>query len=434
MQDDTFLYSEKFQLVFITFCVRDSDFLSHVREFVSPELFTNEFAQRTMRLVLDFYDENLACPDSLIFHVLDDYFTKGLISDQLHATLNAFIDELFLIPLQNRKFLLAEHAKFCKGQLFKKNLLLATSHLKKGEVENAENVMKEVFSFRVSQSDANWIYYSSDPTERLKRRNREDGERFWTLIPDLDARVQGIKAGELAIWQSQRSSGGKSAALAFLARSFAFQGKKVLIATLEMSKEDYEDRLDMCCVGLTKERLFEYDTIHNRLVKMLRFGGSIVISEFPAKFTTVSHLQRFCEVMESVENFVPDVVIVDYLDLLGAEDASSDNSYAVGDEVTQRLKGWGKIKNYAIWSGSQSGRSAIEATRAGMQHMSGSMAKVFNADVILTINRTSTEAENNQTTIGVEKNRLGEAGFTVTINTDFSRMQFFTHAGEGYET
>jgi replicative DNA helicase len=237
--------------------------------------------------------------------------------------------------------------------------------------------------------------------------------------------VKGLKRGELGVLQSQRSSAGKSAALAFLARQFGFQGKKILIYTLEMSEEEYEDRLDMCIAGLQVDDLIDSSKIINNLRRLVLRGGNIFIKQFPGSMTTVSDLRKHKLLLEQTHGFHADVVLVDYGDELSPEKRSyASNSFEVGKEIYSHLRGWAVKEDVAIWTGMQSNRGAGDVVEADMEHSGESIAKAWIADLIFSINRTAKEQEEGITRLRVVKRRTGKARFTIKFRTDFDRMLF----------
>ena len=239
MSDFQERFDKRFQSSFLAHFLRDSEFLTFTKGQVKPELFSSEVQQRLIRLVNDFFNENKAAPSELIYQVVLDWKTKGVLGEEQSAALNIYLDDLFQIPLQNKAYLKNEFNRFAKEQMFKTNIIPITNLVKKGDFEKAEEKLKEIFSFSVKQELDLGRAYIPDPTDRITRRENEDTERFWFLIPELDRIIQGPKKGELWLWQSQKSSGGKSAALVHLARSFVFQKKKVLIYSMEMSEESF---------------------------------------------------------------------------------------------------------------------------------------------------------------------------------------------------
>lgn len=433
MSDFSEKFDIRFQKCFAAFLIRDSEFLDRVGPDLKPEIFANTTLQRLLRIVLDFWQQEHAAPDTLIFQVLDKLHVLGVLGQDAFDLCNKTADELFAVKLQNRQYLLNEYVTFLKHQLFKTKLPQAVEYEKKGDFEACENILKEVFLFKAKKSDDLGGFLDADPAARIERRKVQDVKRFWTLIPEVDSRIDGLRGGELGVFQSQRSSAGKTAALAFLARSFAFQGRKVAIYTIEMSRESYEDRMDQTIAGLTKSGLTDEVAIRTRMSAMLRHGGNVFIQDFPMNKTRVSDLKRHWEMLQSVYGYRADALIVDYADILQPETRElRSNMFAAGEEIYQELHGWLQEEDLVCWTGMQSNREAMNETHADQKHAGGSIAKIQIADLVLSINRTEEEEKNGITRLNVVKSRNDPARYDIEIRHDFSRMQFW--AGCNYST
>jgi galactitol-specific phosphotransferase system IIB component len=419
------LFDVKFQNLFLCHALRDTTFLDRIHADVIPELFGNEYAQRACRLIVEFFRTEHTAPGELIFHVLDDLKAQQLLGESLASNLSTYIDDLFKLPLHNRVYLLKEFDRFVRHQRFRKDIIPAAELVTAGRFDEAEELLKHTFAFHPRKEHDLGRMLEADPTKRIRRRLEEDTQRFWWLIPEIDRVIRGSKRGELGVLQSQRSSAGKSAALAFLARQYAFQNKRILIYTLEMSEEEYEDRLDMCIAGVVKEALTDHQRLSRKLGKMFKRGGRIWIKQFPGQLSTVSDLREHKQLLEQVHGFYADAILVDYADELGSENRSrAGNTFEVGKEIYSHLRGWAVKDDVVIWTGMQSNRSAGDVDVADMENSGESIAKAWIADLIISINRTKKEAEDGTTRLYVVKNRTGIARFTIKIKTDFQRMQF----------
>ena len=417
-------FDRHYQQHFVNFLLRDSGFVERVHPDIKPEMFADEMLQIIVRLILQHYDAEKAAPGTLIFRRLSQLRDGNIVSAGAADAISKVLDELFELPLRNRTYLLSEFADFVVFQTFSTNIIPAAQYMERGDYPKAKQLVLEVFEREVATEVDIGGFYTADPSTRIARRLEQDQQRFWTLIAPLDAAVQGIARGELAVWQSQRSSGGKSAAMVLTARNLAFLGFNVWIVSLEMSKEQYEDRLDMCAAGLLREQLTDREKISLALCRILR--GQIFISQFPGKLTKTSDLMRYKKIIENVHGFHPDVVLLDYADELASE--SGETGFEGGKEVYSMVRGWAVKDQIAIWTGMQSNRPGMEAEYADMEHSGESIAKAWIADLIVSINRSPDDLAAGRTTLYVVKNRNNSARFPIVINTDFSRMAFYTLA------
>ncbi len=417
-----FQFDEFFQKNYVAFLLRDPIFFGRVRADVTAELFTSTQAQKVARLVLGFAEEHHCPPGELIYTELENLQKHAVMSAEDLAPLKRYIRELLSLDLHNRSFLLQEHDKFMGYQRLIEAFPKFSSAMKDGDYDEANTLLTNLVTRTSKFSDVG-DFFSSDPSARIERRGQEEGERFLLGIPELDATIQGLKRRQIGVWLSQRSSAGKSAALIHLAKWFVMQGKQVLCITMEDTKEDFEDKLDMCVSGVHTEDLQDGDKIRSAMQRWFRRNGRVHIAEFPP--SKVSELRAYAAYLKQVHNWIPDVVLVDYADLCESEGGNT-KSFETGDQVYKSLGKWAKEEDCLIWTASQSGRAAMEAIVADQQHAAGSIAKMYHAHLVISINRTSQEQAEGLTNLHVVKNKNGQARFTKTIHSDFDRMHFRT--------
>lgn len=420
------LFDAHFQRSFLAFMLRDSEFLERVVRDVTHEMFSDEYGKRIVTSCKEFFATHRAAPNTLIFSLFGQYLQAGLIKQDLHDLCTKFADDLFAIPLQNKGYLLGQFEKFLKHRLFEVALPKVVDLIRKADFETAESELKNVFLFKPTSANSFGTEFNANVEERSARRETEEKSRFWLLIPPIDRHIRGLRRGEIGVWQSQRSSAGKSCALAHCAKAFAMQGKNVVIFTLEMGEHAYEDRLDMAISGLSRDGMKDTERLRVRIQGMLRHSGRILVKSLPAYTTRCSDLRAHCRMLESLKGFKADAVLIDYADLLAPETPElRGDLYATGAEVYSYWRSWMQEDDYVGWTGMQSGREAMKEKHADQGHSGGSIAKAQIADVVLSINRTPEEEVNGLTNVHIVKAREDKARFSITFPTDFNRMQFW---------
>jgi replicative DNA helicase len=303
--------------------------------------------------------------------------------------------------------------------------------VKGGDFDAAEDLLKEIVTYRPTKNLALGVGLDANPMLRIERRMSEESDFILLLIPELDRIFGGVRRGELAVWQSQRSSGGKTTGLVHCAKAAVFQGHKVLIYTLEESEEDYQDRLDQAIAGLEKSELTNYEKLSKKLREWFRHGGDIHIKQFPPGLTRVSDLRAHQQMLANTQGFHADLIIVDQADELISERTRSQESslFDEGKNIYTHLRGWAVEDQIVIWTGMQSQRGAASETVADQEHAGTSIAKVWVSDIILSINRTPKEADENLTRIFITKNRHGGGDrFAITVTSDMDRQLFYKYA------
>lgn len=420
------VFDIRYQKGFVAHLCRDAAFVDAVIDEFDPSLFEDETLELVSRISTDFFHEYHAPPGELFFGHVESLKNQGVINKPSYDAIAAIWPDLLGMELTNRQYILRQYDKFLRHMRYRQVIPNALELVKSGNFDDAEKELHQLITYRANGKKDLGRFYTDEVAARIRRRMTEDTDRFWTYIPAIDSRIDGLLRGEIGVWLSQRSSGGKSAALAFLARSFIMQGKNVLIVTLEMSEENYEDRLDMAFAAITRDRLTDSARIAERVRSVLRSGARLKIKQFPPSRVTVSELERYVNMVESVENFRPDAIILDYADLLRPNSKLPANSFERGKDIYEELIGWIRQENFVCWTASQSNRSAMSSAVADQEHVSESSAKVYAADLVLSINRTQEEEQQKVSRIHVVKARNGAARYDITIPTDFETMQFWS--------
>ena len=116
----------------------------------------------------------------------------------------------------------------------------------------------------------------------------------------------------------------------------------------------------------------------------------------------------------------PDLIIIDYADLLRME--SSNATYeAQGHNYEQlrRLAGEWKVP---IWTASQGNREAANAKLVDVVHIAESYNKACVSDVILSLSRTNKDKVLDTGRICLLKNRVGEDGLVFPAKMNYTNV------------
>jgi replicative DNA helicase len=422
-------FDERFQRHFAAYLMRDTQLLSMCRPYLDPQHFANEVIRTLVDVLLSFYDQHKSAPDQLIVSYLGDLIKQKVLTEQMGNLLQGLCTEMLQDVLQNRDYLLNKYDEVLQQLAFARVLPDVVQLAKQGKVLDAQEHLRTATAKtpRGQKSIGQW--FTSDPTERVVRRQERESEIIYTLIPELDRRHLYIRRGELGILQGQRTGIGKSVFLAQMARNAAHQSKRALIITLELAENLYLDRLDSCTSGLRFDELSDAKVVRERIQRLIRGDNMVLVKKFPAYYTTVDTLIQYVKQLHEFQAWHPDVILLDYADLLGVPaHLKGANIYEKGLEIFTQLHGWIDMLNVGMWTVSQSGRDAGKEVSTKMEHTGGSRAKNEIADLVLTASRTSDELMKGITRIGAEKVRNGPTGFEFSIPTDLSRMQFYDGA------
>jgi replicative DNA helicase len=225
---------------------------------------------------------------------------------------------------------------------------------------------------------------------------------------------------------------GKSLFLCHFASSILLQGKNVLYLTLEMAEEKIAERIDANLFDvsvqnlskLSKEQFFSKTDLIKRKTQ-----GKIIIKEYPPGTANANHFKALLKELELKKNFMPDAIVVDYLNLCSSSRYSTNNSnsYTYVKSVAEELRSIGVEYNIPMYSAVQFNRTGASSSEAEMTDTSDSFGIAFTADLLLAIISSEELEQMNQILIKQLKNRYGSLDryrkFVVGI--DKSKMRVY---------
>lgn len=274
-----------------------------------------------------------------------------------------------------------------------------------------------------------------------------------TGIPELDKRGFGPTRKELWLLIANTKKG-KSWGLMHLGKMALMSRVKVLHITLEMSESRCAQRYYQALFAISKRKetfqttkfkrddlgriegfddvritprlSFDDPSIRRKLEGKidkwaLRLLDNILIKQFPTGSLTVRQLTAYLDNLEATERFVPDLLLLDYPDLMKVP---SDN-YRLGlDEIYKDLRGLAVSRNFALAVVSQSHRAAAKSKQVGAENVAESYAKIANADTIITLSSTEQEAKLGLARLHVAAGRNDADGCTIVISQNYGTGNF----------
>lgn len=252
--------------------------------------------------------------------------------------------------------------------------------------------------------------------------DKDQKSRILTGLETLDNKIAGLRIGNVSVLGAEPSTGKTAFALNVALEAWK-QGKKVLIFSLEMSKEQMLDRMisnyieldyrDISNKTLTEKHLGWYDSTARKLAE----GNRLYIIDT-------------CYLVEDMQSYIaevkPDLVIVDFLQFcrtLAKIDTTADRlEHIMGDFKRTAKLDYCKCHIMLL---SQPSR---QATREGasMFALKGSSGIEQGGDLILLLDRPhvrDNEVPPEQAFIKIAKNKFGETG-KVELYFDGAHQRF----------
>jgi archaellum biogenesis ATPase FlaH len=366
--------------------------------------------------------------------------SKGMTEHDFQATSELLnkVSEPFTSP--DIKWLIAQTEEFCKGQSCYKAVLRSISIIN-NEDELPRTAIPELLrdALAVSfDSDVGHDYVGA-VEERYKKLHAQTA-RFKTDIKQInDAYGGGIPRKTLSLFVAQ-SGGGKSLVKSHLAAHFYKQGRNVLYITLELAEERIGERVDanmfkINVVDIPKLSLEEYKEKVEANSKQT--PGRLFIKEYPPAAITASHLRALLDELELKQDFTPDVVFVDYLNLMNSsryKSGGNHNSYTTIKAVAEELRSIAVERDLAIISSTQANRGGYENSDMSMTNVSESMGIAMTSDAMFALIRTEELDELNQVMVKVLKTRFSDkTNHRFVVGVNLNQMSI-SEVGDGMQS
>jgi hypothetical protein len=120
---------------------------------------------------------------------------------------------------------------------------------------------------------------------------------------------------------------------------------------------------------------------------------------------------------------VPDIIILDYGDLIKPESSKRDEKRHQLETIYEELRGLAQESECPVWTASQTNRSGLNAEVITMESISEAFNKCFVADFIFTVSRTIEDKNTNTGRLFLAKNRNGPDGLIFPIFMDTSNVK-----------
>ncbi len=220
---------------------------------------------------------------------------------------------------------------------------------------------------------------------------------------------------------------GKSIFLGNVATNIAAQDKNVVLITLEMAESIYAKRIssqlsDIPIAELTahvkelKSYLENYSKQHP--------ATKLFIKEFPPKMVTYSHIVAYIKKLQLKKNFKPDVIIIDYINLVNAI-LPTGSSYMDVKAVTENLRALSYVFKCPVISATQLTRGAYGISDPGMEMTGESIGLSQTVDAQMSIWSEEGDEELGIIRMGMMKNRFGPNYGSIIMKINYETLKVF---------
>lgn len=320
------------------------------------------------------------------------------------------------------------------------------------EHEQVDEAVDKLRSFRAPIKRAFDVVPFTDAL--LTLTNEERSQTWPSGLESLDIALDGgVRKGELATFVGGTNEG-KSFLLVMCGASAWKRGGAVLHVSLENTMHESVRRY----LGAVSVPLYAtpdcgalplHDLLERLKVKGIEGISGHLYGPESAPFLltygdagafSVGDLDALIDELEIAQDLHPDVLVLDYADLLRAQGRTS-NEYERLKRVYEELHALATRRNIAVWTATQANREGVKSRQVKLEHVAESFAKMFVCDIVITISSADStdqdglldEERDRLKTLSIAKFRRGPRGVVGIVRTDFGNARLYDFAALRHE-
>jgi len=404
-------YGTAFQIKVLSSLLTHKEFLQNIHDVLSEEYFDNQAHKWVIGQILDYYEKYHTTPTMEVLKVE----MKKVSNEVLQLSIKEQLREAYQTSNEDLEYVEKEFSSFCKNQQLKKALLNSVDLLNSGDFESIRGLIDNALKAGAEKNIGH--EYIKDTEARYREEARTVVATPWGKFNEL--MQGGLGNGDFGLIFGN-PGGGKSWTLVALGGYAVKMGYNVVHYTLELGEDYVGRRYDAFFTGKPVDTLFKHKNKIEEIVKEL--PGQLIIKEYAPGQATIntlrSHLQKCTDL-----DFQPDLIIIDYVDLLSSKKRVSDRKGEI-DDIYLSTKGLAKELQLPVWSVSQVNRAGAKDDVIEGDKAAGSYDKIMITDIAISLSRKKEDKVNGTGRFHIMKNRYGMDGMTFSVVADTSTGHF----------
>lgn len=423
--------------------ITSEKFCREICPILKTRLLEVEYSRIVAGWIKDFYQNFKKAPEKDIMKIYRAHVEE--ISDEdLQENILTFIEKVCKdyenIKNFNHDYVLEQSILYLKGRSLKNLSEDIDSYLVTGEITKAEHLITKYKSVEKNSGKAVSLLHNR---EAIVNSFTQDDELLFNF-PGAYGSVVGDIHREDFISYLAPMKRGKTFALIDAGVTAIQNGLKVVHLSLEMSESQMLKRYWTSLSGqLNKDNdsieysYFEksedsdkweikHKTISRKAVsiaevqkkqnslKRLFRGGDIRVLAVPAYSWTVERLDIELDNLAQQENYIPDVIIIDYADIMMPSEKGDYRNQL--DGIWKRLRGLAQKRKAVVFTASQSGRASIDKN-VDSKDIAEDIRKLAHITSMVSLNQTPSEKKAGILRLKQLALREGEAEFREAVCT-----------------
>lgn len=352
-------------LLILKSLVSDEQYCRKVLPFLKPEYFDNKSTKCLYKIIFDFISKYNTLPNKTAvessFAELDVHFDNlEQVQEEINSVFSISDDDKNI----DKTWLIDQTEKWCKDRALYLAIFKAINIIDGKDKQLSHGAIPDLLSKALGVSfDRNIGHdYFENAEARYDFYHRKE-DRIPFDIELLNKITKGgITKKTLNIIMAPTGAG-KSLALCHFSANMLAQGKNVLYITLEMAEERIAERIDANLFDIDMYSLGHLTKIEysKRLFDIKKKShGKLIVKEYPTAAAHVGHFRALIDELKLKKNFVPDAIVIDYLNICASSRirsvGGSVNTYSYVKAIAEEVRGLAIEYNVPIFSATQTNR------------------------------------------------------------------------------
>ena len=362
--------------------ITNTEYLTQLRDVAQTKYFKSSYSQIVAGWVWEYFEHTQQAPGS---HIEDIYVkNRHLLKDEEDNELVAeFLSKLSEdhIEIKNIKYAVKSAVEFFKlrsVELFKQEVESALAE------KNPNRAEKLIADFRrLDTIQGRGVNLLRDPGS-IRLSFLQDHEFLFKFPGVLGQTLGMFKRGDFFAWMGSPKRG-KTWYLIYTATRAVLMGYRVVFISLEMNEEpiirrfwkgftgqpEKPERVDIPIFKHIKNKYeiksknvkkkgLNFEEVEKQQKKYIfaSRGGELRIQTYPSYSASVQDIEDYLTNLEYYEGLIPDVIVVDYADILKPGNARLDYRHQL-DNIWKSLRGIAQEKEALVVTATQSGRKGL---------------------------------------------------------------------------
>ena len=400
--------------------IEDDEFLSMVAGRIEPSFFLSSLSECLAGICLNYKAQFGTAPKDHFSDEAIRVFSRR--SDEDRADCLRYLQRLKGLSKPDPGYIIRRISDAIKLKSREDAAIRFAELLGQGKPEEADLVMYEALKSGIPAEEDALDYFRD--LSALADRGEHPSYLVTTGVPALDRVFGGFSRGQLVTILAG-PKGGKTWALQNIAREGLMNGLFVLHISHEVGKAEMELRYDQMFTGrgkragktielpsiqggqvvprskkITVRSVFDADACRRGRQAVRQRGGRLLIKKYPMGQCKPAEIERLLDYLENYENFVPDIVVNDYVDIMDLSQWGTELRHQINAGYIWS-KGLADEHNFIMVTASQVNREGMDRRHVRRKHVGEDIRKLANVDAMLAIGRS------------VEDVKAGLAGLSV---------------------